>query len=116
MWTSSSALAATPESRQELERIARSGKTEQRGVLRARIVLGAADGKSNNALARELGTSRPTVLDWRRRFAEGGVAALYDDRPRADGVSCLWHAPRRRKLLRERKPLPRRPRNGVAAA
>src|SRR5260370_16537134 len=81
MWTSSSALAATPESREELERIARSGKTEQRVARRARIVLGAADGKSNNALARELGTSRPTVLDWRRRFAEGGVAALYDDRP-----------------------------------
>jgi DNA-binding CsgD family transcriptional regulator len=41
----------------------RSGKTEQRLGLRARIVLGAADGKSNNALAKELKTSRPTVLD-----------------------------------------------------
>ena len=92
MWTSSSALAATPESRQELERIARSGKTEQRVALRARIVLGAVDGKSNNALARELGTSRPTVLDWRRRFAEGGVAALYDDRPRGRSFLPLARA------------------------
>ena len=92
MWMSSSALAATPESRQELERIARSGKTEQRVALRARIVLGAADGKSNNALARELGTSRPTVLDWRRRFAEGGVAALYDDRPRGRSFLPLSRA------------------------
>src|SRR6202140_1600176 len=92
MWTSSSALAATPESRQELERIARSGKTEQRIALRARIVLGAADGKSNNALAKELKTSRPTVIDWRQRFAEGGVEALYDDRPRGRSFKPLARA------------------------
>jgi hypothetical protein len=51
MWASSTALAVTPENRRELEQIARSGKTEQRIALRARIVLGAADGRSNNALA-----------------------------------------------------------------
>jgi transposase len=82
MWASSAALAVTPEARQELERLVRSGKTEQRIALRARIILGAANGKSNNALARELNTSRPTVIDWRRRFAESGVKALDDDRPR----------------------------------
>jgi len=71
MWASSAALAATPEDRRELERLVRSGRTEQRIVLRARIVLGAAEGKSNNALAKELTTSRPTVLDWRQRFADG---------------------------------------------
>jgi hypothetical protein len=76
MWTRSAALAITPESRLELERIVHAGKTEQRIGLRARIVLGAADGKSNNALAKELKTSRPTVLDWRHRFAEGGIKAL----------------------------------------
>src|SRR3982074_1990093 len=80
MWASSAALAITPEARQELEQLVRSGKTEQRVVLRFRIVLGAAEGKSNNALARELNTSRPTVIDWRRRFAEGGVKALDYDR------------------------------------
>jgi len=73
----------------ELERIVRSGKTEQRIGLRARIVLGAADGKSNNALAKELKTSRPTVLDWRQRFAEGGIKALYDDRPRGRSFKPL---------------------------
>jgi transposase len=92
MWTSSAALAVTLESRQELERIVRSGKTEQRVALRARIVLGAADGKSNNALARELGTSRPTVLDWRQRFADGGIKALYDDRPRGRSFEPLARA------------------------
>ena len=92
MWASSAALTITPEARQELERLVRSGKTEQRVVLRARIVLGAAEGKSNNALARELNTSRPTVIDWRRRFAEGGVTALDYDRPRGRSFPPLAHA------------------------
>jgi len=92
MWAISAALAMTPEARQELERLVRSGKTEQRVVLRARIVLGAVEGKSNNALAKELSTSRPTVIDWRRRFAEGGVKALDDDRPRGRSFPPLAHA------------------------
>ena len=92
MWTSSAALAVTPEDRQALERLIRSGKTEQRIAFRARIVLGAADGTSNNALAKELETSRPTVLDWRTRFAGGGVKALYKDRPRGKSFLALPQA------------------------
>jgi transposase len=92
MWTSRAALAITPENRSELERIVRSGKTEPRIALRARIVLGAADGQSNNALAKALKTSRPTVLDWRQRFAEGGVQALYEDRPRGRSFTPLTRA------------------------
>jgi hypothetical protein len=51
MGTGSAALAITAETRLELERIFRSGKTEQRLARRARVVLGAADGKSTNAPA-----------------------------------------------------------------
>ncbi|MGB6664239.1 MAG: helix-turn-helix domain-containing protein, partial [Methylocella sp.] len=72
----------TPADKAALARLARSGKTEQRIALRARIILGAAEGKSTNALAKQLGTSRPTIIGWRNRFAEGGVDALYQDRPR----------------------------------
>lgn len=92
MWANSAALAVTPEDWRELERIVGSGKTEQRIALRARIVLGAGSGKSNAALARELKTSRPTVIDWRARFAEGGMAALYDDRPRGRSFKPLGRA------------------------
>ena len=92
MWMSCAALVITPEHRQELERLVRSGKTEQRIALRARIVLGAAEGTSNNALAKALKTSRPTVLDWRQRFAEGGMHALYDDRPRGRSFEPLARA------------------------
>ena len=92
MWQSSAALAISREDRQELERIVRSGKTERRIALRARIILGAAEGRSNNALAKELATSRPTVLDWRQRFVEGGVKALYADRPRGRSFAPLSRA------------------------
>ena len=92
MWSASSALTITSQSRQQLERIVRSGKTEQRIALRARIILGAADGRSNNALAEELNTSRPTVIDWRRRFAEGGIESLYENRPRGRSFKPLTPA------------------------
>jgi hypothetical protein len=42
-------------------------------ALRARVVLAAAEGRSNQALARGLGISRPAVLPWRRRYPGGSV-------------------------------------------
>jgi transposase len=47
-------------------------------VLRARIVLAAADGEGTSAIARRLGVSRPTVIQWRDRFAQNGIEALGD--------------------------------------
>ena len=85
MWESSKALKVGGEDKVELERLARSGKTEQRVAFRARIILGAAAGKSNHALAQELKTSRPTIIAWRKRFTQGGVKALQRDRPRGRG-------------------------------
>ena len=41
----------------------------------------AGHGYSNTEIARAVGVSRPTVLGWRGRYAEGGLAAL-EDRPR----------------------------------
>jgi transposase len=45
---------------------------------RARIVLLAGDGHSNTEIATRVGVSRPTVIQWRDRYAEGGLAALED--------------------------------------
>ena len=89
MWASSTALAITAEDKAELERIVRSGRTEQRHALRARIILGASEGRSNNALAKELKTSRPTIVDWRARYVEGGVKALFEDRPRGRSFEAV---------------------------
>jgi len=51
-------------------------------VQRARIVLLAADGLGTGEIVTRTGASKPTVIQWKRRYAEGGVAAL-DDRPRS---------------------------------
>jgi transposase len=56
---------------------------EGRRALRARIVLACAEPGSVNAhVAEDLGISRLTVSDWRRRFAQLGPAGL-EDRGRA---------------------------------
>ena len=78
----SAAMAVTSEDREKLERLARSGKTEQRVAFRSRIVLQAAKGWSNSAIAEALGTSRPTVIGWRKRYEAEGIAGLSHDRPR----------------------------------
>jgi transposase len=49
---------------------------------RARIVLLAADGIPNAQIARMAGVSRPTVIGWRDRYAQGGIKAL-EDEPRS---------------------------------
>jgi transposase len=57
---------------------ARSARGPYRDRLRAAIVLAAAAGQANAAIARELGVCTDTVRKWRRRFAEGGLAGLAD--------------------------------------
>jgi len=69
------------EQRVLLERWANAQKTPQSVALRARIVLASSGGASNSQIARTLGVSRPTVILWRRRFAEGGPAALTETKP-----------------------------------
>ena len=49
---------------------------------RARIVLLAAEGVPNAEIARRVGVSRPTVVGWRQRYDDQGLAGLVDlDRP-----------------------------------
>ena len=45
---------------------------------RARIVLACAEGRSDLAVARDLGTTRETVGKWRRRFVQAGCDGLLD--------------------------------------
>jgi transposase len=73
-------LAVSESEAETLRALARAGTTEQRMAMRARIVLRAAEGAANVEVARELGVSIPTVLLWRRRFKEHGLAGL-DDAP-----------------------------------
>jgi transposase len=66
----------------ELEGWARRRKTAQALALRARIVLRAAVGRSNTAIAAELGVAKHTVGKWRERFARDRLEGL-QDRPRS---------------------------------
>ena len=93
MWKPAAALRVSREDREWLETLVRSGKTPQRVALRAQMVLGAAEGRPNHALAKELGISRPTLLLWRQRYAEAGVAGLLKDAAR----------PGRKKRIRPEK-------------
>jgi len=60
----------------------RGRSTPARLVLRAKIVLAAADGKTNETIADELHTSKPTVGRWRNRFATRRIAGIEKDAPR----------------------------------
>lgn len=93
MWKPAAPLRVASGDREVLEALVRARKTPQKVALRARIVLGAADGRSNHALARELGVTRPTILVWRARYEQAGVAGLLRDAPR----------PGRRKRISARK-------------
>ena len=82
MWKPANALDVSRSDRELLETLVRGGKTPQRVVLRASIVLGASAGRSNNGLAKDLSVTRPTVLLWRERYARSGIAGLMKDAPR----------------------------------
>jgi transposase len=47
-------------------------------AMRAKVVLAAADGEGTSAISRRLGVSRPTVIQWRDRYAAAGLAGLDD--------------------------------------
>ena len=51
-------------------------------VVRAKIVLLAAEGTSDKEIAQRLYTSPQTVSKWRKRFYEEGLGGL-EDRPRS---------------------------------
>lgn len=68
--------------RRKLERIVAAASSQQRLVLRARIVLLAAEGMANAAIAAVLGCSVPTVRTWRGRFTRRGIPGIFD-RPRS---------------------------------
>src|SRR3972149_656428 len=89
MWKPSDALQMTEEERKILETWVRAKTSPQRTVLRARICLLAAEGRSNNAIAQELKTSRPTVLQWRARVTKRGPSGLAEDAPHGPSKKAL---------------------------
>src|SRR5487761_7235 len=69
-------LLPTSEERAALEMWTRSRSLPHRQVLRAKIVLLAADGVASDVIAERLGCNRLTVRRWRGRFSEARVEGL----------------------------------------
>lgn len=67
--------------RRALEARARKYTLAYRDVMRAKIVLMAARGLTNDEIALRLNTSRDVVSMWRKRFFEEGLPGL-EERPR----------------------------------
>jgi transposase len=72
-------LALPEEDLQQLSMVARSRSMPHGLVMRARIVLLAAEGLTNVAIAQKLGYSQQSVWLWRKRYLEQGVQGLHDE-------------------------------------
>jgi transposase len=83
------------EERRVLTARARSERAPYRAVLRARIMLAAAEGTPNAVIGRALGICDDTVGKWRARFFAEGLAGL-KDRPRPGRQRTFVKPPRRR--------------------
>ena len=83
--------------RRELERRVRDKSAPAREVERARIVLLSAEGVPGKQIAAIVGCAEPTVVTWRGRYAEHGLAGL-DDLPRPGKPAQLPEALRDRVL------------------
>ncbi len=71
-------LTVSKEERKDLEELVRRHQTPQQLAKRGRMILGAADGKRNAEIARELGTSVDTVRKWRMRWLSVQAVSLQD--------------------------------------
>jgi len=71
-------LSLSDEERFQLESIAGSRSLPHGLVIRAQIVLMAANGQSNSLIADKLHLSKPTVGIWRQRYLEHGIQGLHD--------------------------------------
>ncbi len=72
-------LMLSEDERSQLMSIARSRSISAALLMRARIVLSAAEGEPNSAIAQRLQLTRATVGKWRLRFLEQRINGLYDE-------------------------------------
>jgi transposase len=71
--------------RSRLEAIVSDRNQQRKHIERARVVLASIGDPRVQAVAAEVGVSRPTVWRWQQRFAERGVDGLLRDKTRKPG-------------------------------
>ena len=72
-------ITLSPEERLELEARARKYTSPYRDVIRAKIILMAAQGLPNDVIGSRLDTPRQIVSKWRKRFYEHGFPGLEEE-------------------------------------
>jgi hypothetical protein len=91
-------VSLLPKERQALESVARRYTSPYCDVIRAKIILLASDGLSNDVIAARLDTPRQIVSKWRKRFCltrlpgleaqpRRGRKARFSPQPRRSGYS-----------------------------
>ncbi len=75
-------ISLSSEEKNQLEKNVRSGRTPIELVDRSRMILLAAEGLTNKAIAEELGTDAIKVARWRNRYVESGYEGIARNRPR----------------------------------
>ena len=80
-------ITLSNEDREQLSAIVSSRSLPHGLVRRARIILMAAEGISNNTIGERVGVSHQTVCQWRQRYLQQGLEGLHDElrsgRPRS---------------------------------
>ena len=99
------AIQLVADERDALERMVRTSTAAQRDVLRANIVLLAAEGHANSMITEMLGVEENTVGKWRRRFAKRRIAGLRDE-PRS-GRPPKFTARQKTRVLKKATQRPR---------
>lgn len=74
----SQTVTLTEDERNKLEKVLRGHRSEKRDILRASIILLAAQGLQNKAIAKQLGVTEIVVAKWRKRFLRYGLEGLGD--------------------------------------
>ena len=78
------AVRLTPDERERLSQLIRSGKSSARIVARARILLKVDEGWTAPQVAAALDVSKGTVYRAKRRYAEEGLDGVLQDRVQAN--------------------------------
>jgi transposase len=80
------AIGLTEKEQETLKALSRGRKVSVRLAERSAIVLLAAQGKENIAIAAQLKVSRQKVARWRDRYAEAGIQGIQMDAPRCGRI------------------------------
>ena len=88
-------IILTDDEREALEARARQYTLSYRDVVRAKIILLAAEGLENKEIGERLDMPRPVVSKWRKRFHRERLAGL-EDRSRRGRPSAFSPSSRRR--------------------